>query len=35
MRAIRAVYEDEAFMPISRWPNDSRIPMVELLEDNE
>jgi len=33
--AIRLVYEDESFMPISRWPNNSRIPMVELIEGND
>ncbi|MDD2597898.1 MAG: right-handed parallel beta-helix repeat-containing protein [Kiritimatiellae bacterium] len=32
---IRAVYADQRLMPVARWPNSTRIPIAELLPDNE
>lgn len=32
---IRAVYADGNLMPVARWPNTERIPMAELMADND
>ncbi len=33
--SVRSVYADGEFMPLARWPNDSRIPVDALLEGSD